>query len=977
MDLFNVTTRRKDTIDDQNALHQAILSGSHAFSQGSSVTVKSPNGQMGTIPAENVAEAIRAGYQVETNSQRAVREYVDDNQGITGALKVGLGQFADEALIGLPELIYNKTADPLEVAKKEALKKEHGLANAFGGISGFGASLFLGSPLWKAGSKAGEKVAGHIAEKLAVEAGEQVGKRTLSNAAKGIAAKIGGAATEGAIVSAPYAITEAALGDPEAAAETMLAGVGIGSLFGAGAGLGKEFLGLGKKVSSETALLVGESDLNARKIARRAAKVITNVDEDDILYYMKNSDKVNTAPTVEALKDEIDRAVKERADNVLLTREAYKNADSELKQAYANARRDLSQTRAPQELADDIVRSLEAEKAVLGEMSQRADDILADSAGFLPKKKIIRMIDQVQENVTPFTIGEKATQTSAKLNTLRNRIDEQFPSNLEMTEVREIIRQVRDDINYNQLAGEFNDRANKARKAFTKSVSDAVKKQVPEYADQMARMEKRAKALEKMSKSFGERERAAGMLNRMLKPGGEVKRELLEEFSNLTGDDFATRFAELAKAKDQLERSARQDISRELVPNLFNKREELGVQLASAERTLDKISRLGPTNTQNAIRNMGFKTPNIATRKALEDLSEMTGVNYLEQIKDRNILDAFDKASTQGSRKVNAGALLASTLLSGAAGFTVGGPIGLAAGAAAGATLDVYGGQILKSFMDRAPNMAGLLFVEKAMKKTADRIDTIPGIIDRMAKGPRGVKKSTIAIDALFRLTNPEAKPTRKERQNPGEQLEKIGDKIRSWLADPSLFENMIGKFTTPLAEGGAPNISQGLTIGAQKALSYLLAEMPKPPAPSSPFAPKISWNPSDFELNKFAQILQVAEDPLVVLDELEAGTLTSNHMDALKAMYPSVYQAIQAKVIDTATTNPEPMPYAERVKLSILTDLPLDESMNDEQLLKLQKPFMAQENEQPDLEDESFSPSQDVRLAKANLTTMQSAVMQ
>ena len=978
MDLFNVTTRRKDTIDDPEALQQALVSGTHAFSRGSSVTGKSPNGQMGTIPAENIIEAIKAGYQVETNSQRAVREYVDENQGIKGALKVGLGQFADEALLGLPELIYNRTGDPLEVAKKNALKEEFGLANALGGISGFGASLLTGpgAVIARLGTKGGEKVAGHIAKKLAIETGEQVGKRTLSKAAGGIAAKIAGTATEGAIVTTPYAITEAALGDPEAAANTMLAGVGFGALFGGAQGLGKEFLGLGKKVTNETARLVGETDLTAKKLARRAATVVTGVDEDDILYYMKNSDKVNSAPAFENLKDDIDRVYKELDDKATFTREALRDTDIKLESAYKNIQRDMAQTRAPQELADELVASLDNQKAVLGQMSAEADDILADSSGFLPKKKIIRMIDKVQESVVPFEIGEKATQTATKLNTLKRNIDDQFPSNLEMTEVREIIRQVRDDINYNQLAGEFNDRANKARKAFTKSVSDAVKKQVPEYAEQMALMERRASVLEKMSKTFGERQRAATALTGMLKPGQEVRRELLDEFSAVTGEDFSKRFGELVKVKDQLNAIKKgDDLRPQLLPNLFREKQELEIAARNAKETLDSLRKISPVSSEKAIRRMGWKNPDIETRRAFERLSELSGTDYLDLIKDRNILDAFDKASTQGARKVNAAAIIFGGL-GGAAGLGVGGPLGAIAGAAAGSTLDVYGGQLLKSLMDRAPNFTGLMFVEKGMKRTADEVDRIPGIIRRMMSGKKDIKKSTAAIDALFRLTREEP-PTKKEKENPGEQLEKLGEKLRTWLADPTMFNDMIGKFTTPLAEGGAPNIAEGLTIGAQKALSYLQQEIPKPPTPSSPFAPKITWNPSDYELSKFTQILEVAENPFVVLDLLEAGTLTSNHMDALKTMFPPVYEAMQKKVIETATNNPEPMSYADRVKLSILADMPLDETVKDEHILKLQSKFMNEQPEQQDLEEQAFSPSQDIKIAKSNLTTMQSAVMQ
>lgn len=965
MELFNVTTRRKESIDDPKALQEAVLAGTHAFSQGSQVIVKSPDGTMGSIPAENAVKALQAGYQLETNTQKAVREYVGENKGISGALKVGLGQFADEALLGLPELILEKTGDPLAVAKKEALKKEHAFANALGGLTGFGASMVVGGPLWKGASKAGEKTANYIAQKLAVETSEEVGKRGINKAAASIAGKIAGSAVEGTIVGMPQAITEAALGDPDAAGETLLAGAGIGALFGAGSGLGKEFLGLGKKVSDDVTRAIGEQDLTVQKIARKVAQSMTGVNEDDIIYYLKNRDKVNAAPALEEIKNKIDDAYRQFSDDAIIKTEALKNTEYKLDTAYKNIQRDMAQARAPQELADDLVVSLDRQKAVLGEMSDEAEQILANSAVSLPKETVIDLISQVKKSVIPFEVGKKAKSAAKNLDTLALDIDAGFPDVIDGNELRSILRQVRDDIDYNQMAGEFNDRSNQALKAFTESVSASLKDQSPEYAQQMKLMYERTQALSKMSKAFGDRETAANTLTAMLKPGKEVKREILEEFSNLSGEDFFSRFGELVKVKDTLEAIKRgDDLRPQLLPNLFREKQELEIAARNAGELMQKIKKINPNSSQAAIRNMNRKDANIETVKAFERLEELTGESYLEIIKDRNILDNFQKGSTQGSRKVNLGAIT---------GGVLGGIEEAAIGAGIGALMDNYGGMMLKNLLDR-PSVAGLLFVEKAMKKTAQDIDRIPNILQRMSEGTKGIKKSTMAIDALFRLTDEQAKPSPKDV---GEELEKVGDKIRTWLADPVRFEEMIGKFAMPLREGGAPNIANGLTLGAQKALSYLQEAIPKPPRPSSPFSPKVAWRPSDFELTKFAQSLQVAENPMVVLDELEAGTLTLNHMDALKSMFPFVYEQIQKKVVETAAENPKPLGYNERVKLSILSGANLDESLSDKSLLFLQERYMKQGEEDPSLGDQQFSPKQDVKLAQSNLTTLQSAMMQ
>lgn len=971
MDLYNTKTKQKEAVDSPEGLQNALLSGSHSFAAGSQVSVRSPDGQIGKLPAENVVEAIRAGYQVETPTQRTIREYVDSNKGLSGAIKVGLGQFADEALLGLPELIFDKTADPLEVAKKEALKSEHELANTLGGIGGFGASFLTGAPIWKAGTAAGEKVAAHLAKKLAVEAGEEVGKRTLNKAAREIVAKMSGTAVEGAVTTLPYAVTEAALGDPSAAADSMLAGVGIGAFFGGASGLGKEFLGLGKKVSDETARLIGEQDTTIQELARRTAKTFTGVDAKDIEYYIKNAEKVNGAEALESIKNRIDDAVMKQADQVNIAKEALRNAEFETQQAYKNSLRDLQQVRAPRQLADDIVFSLDNEKAVLGRMSDEADEMLAQIPGAASKEDLLQFIKNVQAETVPLKIGESSKRAAKALDTLANDISEQLPNAIPYTDVRQILKNVRRDINFDQRAGEFGDAYTNALKSFQGNVSKLIKDQSADYAAQMTAMAERAQVLEQMSKSFGDTQRAMNTLDKILTPGGELKDELLNKYSQITGGGFVDEVSRLKQAKDQLERSKRGDISGELVPELVNKTETLRKQLADAEAALAPIKKLNPGSSEQAIRRMGYKNPDINTRRAFEALEAMTGEGFLDKIKDRNVLDSFNKEYVQGSRKVN---LMATMLgaLGGVGGAFVGGAGGAVAGALGGAALDNYGGKLLKGFIDRNPNAAGLLFAERAIKKTADKIDQIPAILSG-AKKPE--VKRIYSMSAVWRLLDPDTEPDLSNRKMTIENIEKVDSKIREILVNNDSFESAVGSLISPLSEGGAPNISQSLTVGTRKALEYLYTKVPREPAPSSPFSPKIDWTPSDYELQAFGQAVQIADNPMSVLDEYAQGTLSQEHMDALQNMYPNVYMAIQNKIMEYAASGEaKPLDYGQRMNLSLLAGVPLDTSLSQSEIATMQSRFQqnpdgsAVENDQA--RQGEFKAK--VKLASANQTTMQ-----
>lgn len=965
-DLFNANTRAPDPIDNEDELHQAILAGTHSFKAGALVTVTSPDGERGTVPAENVAEAVRQGFRVETPSQRAVREYVEQNKGIKGAVKVGLGQLADEAAMGLPELILDKTQDPLEVAKRQALKKEHELANTLGGLTGFGASLFVGGPLFRGAAKVGEKTTAHVAEKLATTAAGEAGSRTLKTAAadvlKHMAAKGSGATVEGAIVTAPHAITELALGDPEAAAETLLAGAGIGTIFGAGGALAKDLFKLGKDTVVKGASLVTQQEENAKSLARKVAKVVTGVNEDDVLHYVQNAERVNAAPARENIMDAIDNARSKYATEVELARENLAVTRRDLDDAYRASRFDLAKERPSDSIADELMGALEAEKGVLGTLSEQADDALERSGLTFRRDDLLRFMDDVggELGVRSSATGERilvsdeAVGAAQKLMAQRDRLAS-FGDTITAPELRGILRDVRRDINFNLKAGEFNDTLNKARKKFTERISDVLKGNAPgledvpelrEYAAYMARMRDLSETLEAMTKRFGEKQTAVNSLNAILGPAGSVKEELLERFSALTGQDFIGKLDNAKKARELLELSKRQDMRAELLPELTEKVKGLEEKLRLAEEAFEPVRRLTPERTQSIIRNQAFKNASIKDRRALELLGEREGQNFLEQIRDRNVLDAFGKESTNGSRKTLLGAILG--------GVVGGGPIGGAVGGAIGATADVYGGVLLKKLIDSSSDVAGLLFSEKAMKHTADKLDKVPELLNRMSTGARargGRPASSYSVYRLMTGKEPEAGEAEKEASRPVRlrRLEEFNEATSALVANPGLTSERIAALAGPVSTRGAPLIGEALNRKMTAGLDYLMRAMPRPPRPTSPFAPRVKWKPTDFELSAFEQKAQVIHDPFSVLDELERGTLTRNHMDALKAVYPGLYGMIRGKVQEAVVSGVQPLDYGQRVKLSLLMDAPMDTSLEARSIAYYQQVFQnADQTQEP-----------------------------
>lgn len=934
--LYNVTTKKPEELDGP-ALQEALLRGTHAYPKGSEVAGYDAENNPVNIPAKNLAQALASGYKVQTPTQRAVDEYVSENKGLKGALKVGLGQAVDEFALGLPELIYDKTADPLEVAKKEALKKEHEFANLVGGVTGAGAGMFVGAPAFKSVGKVGEKAAALTAEKLGVKAGEEVGKRTLARAGKEILAKTVGGAAEGALLSAPHAITEVALGDPDDAAESVLAGGMIGAFFGGNVQAAKELLGFGKRGVKSAMEKIAQAKGEGFDPLAKTAKVLAGVDENNFNHYRANKERIDLTPPPEkeGIKDLIDDAYRSFNEKASIAKDNLMQAETRLKEGYAGLKHDLAQTRPPETLASELLASQQEMKARLGEMSDELYDALGRTNKELDTSSLKKFIDKQMRGLKvtdeAAVVGDVAKAEYARLGQLRSDLDT-FPKKLTMNEAKELIKKLDPDLNFDYGAGEFNVFKDRHGKDFRKFINSEIRGSSPEVDLLLDDMSRRSSILKDINKKAGTPEKAASFLKNMTGEKAKLNKSLLADFEILAEKDFTSQLAEYEKAKDFLTRSKLKDLHEELTPGLKKELDQARSAYEKALSELEPLKRLSEGRSWNTIKQFGYKNPNPEIRKSLEALSEATGQDFVTMIKDRNALDAFTKDSTNGSRKTLLGTMVGSVF----------GPLGAQVGAVAGAVLDPYGGAFAKNAFD------GLLFVEQRMKKAALKLEEIPKILDRMStKGLPPAKTASLeAIRRILGEENPHKKGSREDRV---QKLEELRDKASIYAGNPNHQAEKISTYSSALSTRGAPKIGEAFSSKLSQAYSYLFQEMPKPPRPRSPFAPKEVYRPTDSELSAFEQKASVVQDPFIVLEELEAGTLTQNHMSALKAVYPGLHRMIQEKVQKAVISGVKPLPYQKRVKLSLLMEAPMDTSLMRESVQGYQKTFlMPEEKEKP-----------------------------
>lgn len=160
--------------------------------------------------------------------------------------------------------------------------------------------------------------------------------------------------------------------------------------------------------------------------------------------------------------------------------------------------------------------------------------------------------------------------------------------------------------------------------------------------------------------------------------------------------------------------------------------------------------------------------------------------------------------------------------------------------------------------------------------------------------------------------------------------------------SEDGLLIDRIATATSRLQQA-APNTAAMMSTTMVNALNFLDQKLPRTMNTTSEFGPKRDYQPSSLELSKFERYLQAVEAPISVLDDLERGTITREHVEAIKAVYPTIYRMMQQEVMDQMAENSDKISYGKRIQLGILLDVPTDETLKPEAISYLQANFADQ----------------------------------
>jgi hypothetical protein len=152
-------------------------------------------------------------------------------------------------------------------------------------------------------------------------------------------------------------------------------------------------------------------------------------------------------------------------------------------------------------------------------------------------------------------------------------------------------------------------------------------------------------------------------------------------------------------------------------------------------------------------------------------------------------------------------------------------------------------------------------------------------------------------------------------------QYNKLVDTINAAVVNKEYTARKVGAVSSVFSS----NIQLASLIADKKlaAINYLQSQIPKDTNPPKAFQ-KNNWKPTTRQKQEFLQKVAVVNDPMIVWNKYQAGTLTKIERDALIATYPAIYQKMVDKInLIAYDPREKPLTSDQRRQLAMFTQNP------------------------------------------------------
>jgi hypothetical protein len=272
---------------------------------------------------------------------------------------------------------------------------------------------------------------------------------------------------------------------------------------------------------------------------------------------------------------------------------------------------------------------------------------------------------------------------------------------------------------YDTSAGALAPKAQQELAQVRRGINKVLRDSSDPYKVVMNELAPKTALISDMSDVFGDKASVINAFNSMSNQKGAkgiLAKELLAKYDETHGTEFLGKLDRYFNAQDALSNPSKFDRLKNQLPEVQALQKQLPEELTAIEKQASRnaakneyasqkantemVSMLGPNSTENVVKSTG-RGRSIEAQKQLDNLSEITKIDYSKAIADSANKASFSADRTNGARRAVLGTAVGATI-----GSAIGGPVGTVIGTAiggyVGAAIDKNGGKMVKWFLDNA-----------------------------------------------------------------------------------------------------------------------------------------------------------------------------------------------------------------------------------------------------------------------------------
>lgn len=208
--------------------------------------------------------------------------------------------------------------------------------------------------------------------------------------------------------------------------------------------------------------------------------------------------------------------------------------------------------------------------------------------------------------------------------------------------------------------------------------------------------------------------------------------------------------------------------------------------------------------------------------------------------------------------------------------------------------------------------VATLSLLERLNQAAAKKVENGVGIIVRGSPKAAAVGRGEAAagIASAFGRSQDEARA----------QFSKRTEQIRALSGDPGTLQDKLTAQTDDWHEH-APQTAQALQIATARAVAFLTSKLPQT-GKAGPLA--ADHVPGRAEISKFTRYYEAVQNPMGILKQAAAGTLTPEAVEAVATVYPELFDRMRAEAV-SRLAGAKAVPYRSRLMLTMLLGQDMD----------------------------------------------------